>query len=735
MNRAVADVIELADGGDIHAAVDWAEVEAGPVIVHPLRLKRPDLAVSGFADDSWSLRPMDVTHGTVQNLHWIPGPKEQQYPVPGHLITPFKRIVWLTINRPAPVSYLAGNNGRRWPAASSVHSRFQALRHFAHFLGQQEIAQFCDVTSDLLDTYATAVLNDESRSSQAAKAQRLGYIAVVAHLADYLPEVDRMIEPTWFGQNLGGGGRGGDNSREIIHPDTFAPLLWWSQQILKCAPDVVAAVKWLNTALSRPQPKEGSTAGFDAVERVVASRGGVLPQGEISGHVAAQYLVALHGDGLHPADFNGWRCQRGGTYAVDPELPQPIPIPATCFIEGQPWLPLIDYRDIRKLQRTLQAAAAILICTCTGMRGEECTKLPRDALRTVPRPDGAYSYRIDGRIFKAVRDDNDQQDRGGKQWVWATIKPGADAITALEHLAEVTGSSALMTYPNSHGQPGVTTSTMTRWINELIEYANRLRADLDIHQAHRIAPDPAGNVTLDRFRRSVAWHIVNQPDGLAAAGVQFGHMQSTTTDGYASTITSGIAATMDEERTHALYSTLQDHANAAKTGMKASGPAAKQLGKTLNRFVAKRFPGTYADLSKKDERRLRSDPDLAVRENPGHGCICLANPLKPETMACSRENDGEPNRNDCKTFCGNRVYTDATVAEDKEEAAQLRARIGNANPILAARISKRIRHLEEHIGEHETTALPLLEIMTAEQAKTSSATTEDSVVDVREEDR
>jgi hypothetical protein len=37
------------------------------------------------------------------------------------------------------------------------------------------------------------------------------------------------------------------------------------------------------------------------------------------------------------------------------------------------------------------------------------------ALRTVPRPDGSYSYRIDGRIFKAVRDDNDQQDRGGKQ--------------------------------------------------------------------------------------------------------------------------------------------------------------------------------------------------------------------------------------------------------------------------------------------------------------------------------
>lgn len=719
MSQSTVDAVDLAAGDDIDAAVDWAAVEAGPVVVHPLRLKRPDLLGSIFADDTWSLRPMDVTRGTIQNLHWIPGPKAQKHPIPTHLIEPFKRVMWLIINKPAPASYLAGSNARRWPAASSVTQRFQALRHFAGFLGRYEITRLCDVSDDLLDSYATAVLNDESRSSQAAKAQGLGYVAVIAHLADYLPEADRMVEPTWFGQNLGGRGRAraADNSKEIIHPDTFAPLLWWSQQILTCAPDIVAAVKWLSAALTRPEPREHSRAGLNAVEQIVAAHGGSLPQGEISGYVAAQYLIALHEAEIHIRDFSGWRSRRGGTYSVDPDLPQPIPAPVTCQIEGRPWLPLIDYRDIRKLQRVLQAAAAILICTCSGMRGEECTKLQRGALRTVPRPDGAHSYRIDGRIFKAVRDDEDQQDRDGKQWMWATIKPGADAIEALERLADVTGSGGLLAHAEPRRQPGLTSATMTRWVDELIEYANGLRIELGVDPIHHIAPDPAGNVTLDRFRRSVAWHIVNQPDGLAAAGVQFGHMQSTTTDGYASTITSGIAATMDEERTRALYTTLQDHAIAAKNGIKVSGPAAKQLGKALNRFGAKQFPGTYADMSTKDERRLRSDPDLAVRENPGHGCLCLANPLKPETMACSRENDGEPNRNDCKTFCGNRVYTDATIADDKNEATQLRLRIKNANPILAARVGKRIRHLEEHIAEHEGTALPLADVMTTEQAK------------------
>ena len=66
---------------------------------------------------------------------------------------------------------------------------------------------------------------------------------------------------------------------------------------------------------------------------------------------------------------------------------------------------------------------------------------------------------------------------------------------------------------------------MTRWINEFFDYANELRETLEIHPMRQIVPDPAGSVTLDRFRRTIAWHIVNRPEGLLAAGVQFGHMR------------------------------------------------------------------------------------------------------------------------------------------------------------------------------------------------------------------
>ncbi|GAT03787.1 uncharacterized protein RMCFA_3899 [Mycolicibacterium fortuitum subsp. acetamidolyticum] len=740
MTSGITSEADTANGGDLEP-IDWDSVQAGPVVTNPLRLKYPDLPMSMFSDDSWSLRPMGVTPGSLQNLHWIPGPRDQKTPIPEVLIPAFKRVFWLFINRRAPAAFLGVSNTREWPAPSTIATRFHALRHFGAFLGEHEITRFCEIDAELLDSYATKLIAGETRKSITATGTHLGYVAAISYLHNYLPTADHMIQPTWSNKNLDHRrSRGADNSKEIIHPDTFAPLLWWSQQMLKCAPDVLAAVRWLNTAGSRPQPKQGSKESLDAVGAIVSSYGGVLPAGG-DGYAAGVYLAAHSGGRCNGKDFRQWQKVRGGTYSTDSSLSQPIPVAVTCAIEGRPWLPFIDFRDVGKLHRAVLAAGAVLICACSGMRGDECAKLPRGALRIVPRPDGATSYRIDGRIYKGVSDKNRRQDPNGKEWVWATIKPGADAAATLDRLAEASESDLLIHFPHSRRHPDprnpasactdlvkpeVTTANLTRWISEFIEFANELCTSLGLHEAHRIAPDPAGNVTLDRFRRSVAWHIVNQPEGLLAAGVQFGHMKSTTTDGYASTITSGMAATMDQERTRALYTTLQNHANSAKTGMRASGPAAKRLGNALNRFTAAQFPGTYADMTRKDERRLRNDPDMVVRENPGHTCLCLADPMKPETMACSQENDGEPNRNDCKTYCGNRVYTDATVAADIAEAVQLRTKLDNVNPILASRIRGRIEHLEAHIAEHDSTALPLRQIMTLEEAKAESALAEKS---------
>jgi hypothetical protein len=492
MSKGKASGADLAAEGGLEA-IDWVTVESGPVVVNPLRIKHPDLPMNTFPEDSWSLRPMGVTPGSLQNLHWIPGPREQETPIPEALIPAFKRVFWMFINRPAPAAFLGVSNTREWPAPSTIATRFHALRHFGAFLGQQGITRLCDVDVELLDSYATGLLVEETRSSATATCTHLGYVASIAYLHDYLPQSDRMIQPTWSMKKLDHGRtRGADNRKEIIHPDTFAPLLWWSQQMLKCAPDVLAAVRWWNTARSRPQPNQRSTESLDAVARIVSSYGEVLPAGD-DGIVAGVYLTALSGGRCNSKDFTAWCEMRDRTFSTDSTLPQPIPVPVTCTIERRPWLPFIDYRDVGKLHRAVLAAGAVLICACTGMRGDECAKLSRGALRIVRRPDGASSYRFDGRIYKGVRDDSNSQGQNGKEWVWATIKPGADAAAALDSLAEANESATLIHFPHSRRHPDhripdsactdpvkpeVTVANLTRWISEFIEFANELRTSL-----------------------------------------------------------------------------------------------------------------------------------------------------------------------------------------------------------------------------------------------------------------
>lgn len=46
----------------------------------------------------------------------------------------------------------------------------------------------------------------------------LGRIGAIAHLAVYLPQADRMVQPRWFAKDLGRRSRerAGDNSKAII---------------------------------------------------------------------------------------------------------------------------------------------------------------------------------------------------------------------------------------------------------------------------------------------------------------------------------------------------------------------------------------------------------------------------------------------------------------------------------------------------------------------------------------
>lgn len=720
----------------VDGVLDWAAIEAGACIVNPLRLRgNSTLGVNMFGDDVWNLQPMGTKDGRDLRLWWVPkllnkgtdGQRPaQKNPFPPHLIPAFKRLTWLLVNVGTTQGTLGAGWAARWRSPGSIDEYVKTWRGFAYDLGASDIDALSAVDDKLLDTYAVRLLNDEARTSASAKVGELGRVAEIAAYAELLPAADRMRTPSWKGEKLHPGTkRGSGNSTEIIHPDTFAPLLWWAQRILACADDIIAAVAWANAANAWEQTPQSSAARLSRVGQIVAERGGVLPHaaGSKEDSVAGAYLARMHG-GVQPRDFGHWKREGYGTFTVDATVGQPLPVPTTGMIEGEPWLPVIDYRDVVRLQALLQAAAAVMICTCTGMRGDECLHLPLDALRTVDRPDGAQSYRIDGRIFKTERDDDEQHSLDGREWIWATIKPGADALDVLQRLAAVPGFSQPFALPSNIGGKigsGPGPKTMTSWIADLIAFANERGTSLGLHRAHHIEEDPVGSVTLDRFRRSVAWHIVNEPQGLIAAGIQFGHMQTTTTDAYSSTKTSGMSATMDQERTEAQHSALEHHARAAAIGDRASGPGAKRLGQVVDNYVGARFRGQYADPTPRELKQLGQDPELRVRQGAGGTHLCVATPTQPESMKCARAKEDEPNLIDCRKSCGNRVYTDETVARVRQEVIDLREGIKEANPLMAARYQKRIDHLEEHIAEHEATAIPLLQIMTLNPSDLSTA--------------
>lgn len=45
---------------------------------------------------------------------------------------------------------------------------------------------------------------------------------------------------------------------------------------------------------------------------------------------------------------------------------------------------------------------------------------------------------------------------------------------------------------------------------------------------------------MARFRRSLAWHIARRPGGLVALAIQYGHMRTTMSAGYAARGRGGI---------------------------------------------------------------------------------------------------------------------------------------------------------------------------------------------------
>ncbi len=675
-------------------SLDWRTIETGPVVATTLRLRDHGAPNSRFADDSWSLVPLQPRHHALQNLHWTSTHPRLQYSMPPVLTPGLKRFLWLLINHRLPVTAVGRGSGRDWVAPGTLEAKFLHVRKLGAFLASQGIERLAEVPRGMLDDFANT----------GADHKVLATVALLSASAEWLPEQDRLTEPSWVGTPLNPRDqRGSENTRDPISPEVFATLRWWAERILDCSDDILAAVR-SGLELQERRRDAADDASVRTTERIVRELySGVLPGRRAKDRMwaASDYLQTMH-PGFSPRQLNALAFR----FTVDPELPQPLPVTPQGLIEGHRWLPHLDYRDIERYQRVLLVAAAVLIAACTGMRGQEVLDLPLGCLDGIARPDGATSFRITGRILKGVYGPDGQQKLEGKPWVWATITPGARAIDVLEALAELTGRTRLFINPRvtrngthqGRSSP-VSAISMREWIQEFIAFCNERREALDLDHGYSVPVDPHGPVTLERFRRTVSYHVTNQPDGHLAAGVQFGQAHAHTVQGYAGTKTHGIAATMDREATRALYTTLERHARSMKEGEGISGPAAERVITAVGIFNAT-FRGTFAELTPREEQRLRTDPDLQLYDNPGKFALCM---FRTETAAClePEEPASQPDRLGCVDGCPNNGVTDSTVAPQRQHVDHLVDLAQGCAPSMSLRIMTRAEAHLAHIEAHE----------------------------------
>lgn len=223
-------------------------------------------------------------------------------------------------------------------------------------------------------------------------------------------------------------------------------------------------------------------------------------------------------------------------------------------------------------------------------------------------------------------------------------------------------------------------------ITALIDTANRLRDDRQLPQAYAIPPDPAGAVTLRRFRRTLAWHIRRLPQGKIALAVQYGHLTVREGEGYAGLKTDGFAALMEREELTAIVDTIERTRGDVASGARISGPAGQRLVSALD--AAPRFSGTF--LSAADLNRVKRDTQLRVYDNPKQFLTCLFDPNRAACLHGRTSRSTEPRLDHCAEHCANIARTDRQVADMQLEVTRLRREA--ASPATPEPLAQRMLH-------------------------------------------
>ncbi|WP_315068009.1 hypothetical protein [uncultured Microbacterium sp.] len=677
----------------------------------PIRADVDHASLSRFADNTWDLTPaVFEEHSTKVSINFLTFEARWRDAI--------KSYLWSLINDDE-VRAVPGAIPEARPSVRSISLIKSSLTRLFSKLDSLGVTDLQQLDAQRLEDLAID-LGSTSTFAQGRKVltevRRLwSYRSVVPRPLKMLPGVP------WNGDRatdlLPAPPMRAENKTARIADSTLLPLMAWSIRFVEdFSEDILASFReYQRLIVLEYRHRPGEEPVSEAASRGNSSRenlaevlrtlkrmgrglpGRVLVDGsrEVQlnhlgrlAHSNPQWLKKNHFDLL--AEFN---------LPIDDDAY--ITVPCSGRLDGAVWRrePL-PWAEIPVFATRLQTACFIVIGYLSGMRPGEVLSLTRDCL-SHDAETGIWT--VTGTRWKAVRDDQGEKRPQGesRETPWVVHPVAARAIQTLRelHHGELLFPAKLRPQPlrgirppenlrsgkaRTSSQLGTDIIEFTAWVNRYVEHTGRI--DL-------IPDDPRGRVNPRRLRRTLAWHIVRRPRGLVAAAIQYGHVATYITQGYAGNYASGFPDDLAFERWLARFEELSELDRYASAGGRVSGPAADELVDRASSAKAK-FAGRVLPTHRQ-AASLLNDPLLQVY--PGDGMHCVFN---SETALCARDAP-KPLMSSCQSACSNIARTDADVETLRLNVQRLRDDT-LAPPIRHARTLELISRIDHTIENHHS---------------------------------
>ncbi|MFE9367874.1 integrase [Streptomyces sp. NPDC006978] len=682
----------------------------------------PHLIVEGYtgpavrySDSVWPMAPMNGNPSAdVGAIYWDA--------FPAGLREEFRLIAWTLINGELTAGFLR-ERPASWRTRTSAPIVYQTAwnwRRLAIWMHGQGLESLRWCNSKTLEEYGSYLRGKGTARNTIHKAlialtrlwvfDGLGPSPLGVGRPPWdLHGVDDYLPPATNTQ-------GGENLTEELAPETMGPLLIWAIRLVDdYAEDILAAAAEHRRLSAAAHSNAGTPASLAALRSYID---GLLTDGRplpAHMHAGRRCLNTPYVAGLTGASVNqvSKRARTVWQQAVHRQPgPSPLPIPVTGTIGGQPWRDAVDFTEALDLRRHLTTACFIVIAYLTGMRPGEvlglrsgcCPDPERDEDGDLPQ------HMIYGHVYKTARDADGNHLSAGvlREAPWVAITPVVHAVRVLERIVP---ADALLFDHRAHywgkgrmqkGNGSLRVATLVDRMEDFVTWANKEATMLG--RAHEvIPPDPHGGIGTERFRRTLAWHIARRPGGLVALAIQYGHLRTAVSGGYAARSRDGIHKLLDVETARATIDTITDLQEDLDDGIGISGPAARRA---INAAAtAPQFQGTA--ITTRTARKILANADLAVYDNPNTLLMCVYN---RDRALCHRDTDApSPSLDRCVSSCANIARTDHHAEQLRQHADALDKRAGRLPDPIGDRLRHNADRLRTLADKHDRTRITLQE--------------------------